>query len=111
MPAEITPIVMGIAFLLAIVYVAKTLSDNRTRREIAKTSADSEAIQKLLLENAVPDYEKAFRNGLLVVSLGLAFTVIALAGYGPGDAMTYALLLLFSGSSQLIYYWLRKQNA
>ncbi|XOV89768.1 MAG: DUF6249 domain-containing protein [Pseudomonadota bacterium] len=110
MPAEITPIVMGIAFLLAVVYIVRTLSNNRTRREIAKTSADSEAIQKLLLENAVPDYEKAFRNGLLVFALGLAFTVVALADYGPGDAMTYALLLLFAGGSQLLYYWLRKEQ-
>lgn len=107
MPSELVPIVIGVTLIVSTAYVIKVLSDNRTRRKFLNDQVSTEAIQKLFLEQAVPDYEAAFKYGLVTFGLGLAFTLIALTNLGPGDAMSYALLLLLGGGGLLVYYWLR----
>ena len=108
MPGELVPIIVGSVFLISIAYVIKALSDNRTRRELIQHDSTSEIAQKLFLENRPPDYDTAFKYGLLTFSLGLAFAVIAVSDLGPGDAMSFGLLLLFGGGSLMIYYKLKK---
>lgn len=111
MPSELIPVILGSVLLISIAYVIKVLSENRTRRELLQTSATSEVAQKLFLENRPPDYETALKWGMLVFAVGLAFAVIGVSDLGPGDAMSYALLLLFGGGSLIVYYRIKKPAA
>lgn len=108
MPGELVPIILGSVFFISVAYAIKVISDNRARKELLQTHATAEVAQKLFLENRAPDYETALKWGMVVFAVGLAFAVIGVSDLGPGDAMSYALLLLFGGGSMIIYNRIRK---
>jgi hypothetical protein len=104
MPPELLPVIIFPSLFAAIAYVVKVVSDNRTRRQLIASGASQDVIDALFLQPRAPDYEIAKRNGYVGLGVGIAFCIIAVAGFGPGDAISYGLLALGFGAALVIYY-------
>lgn len=104
MPGEIVPIIIVPAFLFAIVYAIKVISDNRAKRTLINQNMPQEMVEKLFLERPLPDTDSALKWGLIISGIGLAFCLLQVLPFDEDEPITYGLVFLFGGASLLAYY-------
>lgn len=104
MPGEMVPIIIVPAFLFAIVYAIKIISDNRAKRTLINQNISPEMVDKLFLDRPLPDIDSALKWGLIIASIGVAFCVLQVLPFDEHEPITYGIVFLFGGASLLGYY-------
>ena len=100
----IPPLVIG-AIGATIVALTKTISDNRTRRELIKAGGTEETMRALFAQKEEhPQRYAALKWGLLTASVGLGLVVVQLLPISFEEPAAYGLLFLFAGGGLLAYY-------
>ena len=104
MPDEIVPIIIVPAFLFAVAYAIKVISDNRAKRNLINQNMSVEMVEKLFLERPVANIDNALKWGLIIGSMGIAFCLLQILPFDVDDPITYGIVFLFGGASLLGYY-------
>ena len=98
-----------IVFFICVTLAIKIIVDSRLRRRMAETHASEELIKAMLMADERSRQMSAFKWGIVLVSVGVAFGLIDflnLDGEAPG---TWGLLLGFAGGGLLGFHMLNKR--
>ena len=99
------PIVLFICVTLAIKFIV----DARVRRRMAETHASEDLIKAMLMADEHSRQMSAFKWGIVLVSLGLAFGLIDWLNLNADSPGTWGLLLGFAGAGLLGFHALNKR--
>lgn len=110
MPGELIPIILVPAFFFSIAYMVRIVSDNKIRKELINANATEEIVQKLFLEQRDEVVGGNLKWGIVLISLGLALTLIQVTDFSEDDPVTYAIVLIFGGLGLLLYHRLQKSQ-
>lgn len=104
MPGELVPIIIVPAFLFAIAYMTRVISDNNTRKTFIRNNAAPEIIEQLFLKNREPDSHGSLKWGLVIAFIGASFLLLQVLGFDADDPITYGIVFLFGGAGLLVHY-------
>jgi hypothetical protein len=99
----LVPIAFIVVPLVVAYLVTRTISNNRTRRNIVEIGATPELV-RALYEAPRPDTDGALKWGLVLIFVGLALVLIQLFRLDDRDPVTYGLLAIFAGVGLMSYY-------
>ena len=98
MTEELVPI----ALFAAIVYIIKTISDNRVRKlliEKGKVDQDLAYLYQAEVRNRVPS---SLKWGLVSIAIGVAL----LLSSGWSEELKFATMFIFAGCALVLYYFI-----
>lgn len=104
MTEELVPIIIVPAFFFAIVYTIKVISDNRLKRLLISQNMSTDMVDKLFLQQPLPDTHSALKWGLVISSIGVAFCILQLLNFAPDEPISYGIVFLCGGAALLVYY-------
>lgn len=104
MEDTLVPIALFIAFFGTIVTITKTISDNRTKRQLIEAGVSEGLVEALFMQRRDPNTWTALKWGLVVVGLGLALVIMQFLPYDFEEPIAYGLMFLFAGGGLLLYY-------
>lgn len=110
---ELVPIILFICMTVAVVGVAKLMSDARTRRMqmLLERGVTSEEAAELLASLRDAGQQASLRWGLVALAVGLALVIVQFLPYGAGEPFVYGLVLVFGAAGLLSSYFLARRRA
>jgi len=105
MTETLVPIALFVALTIAIIGVAKIISDGRTRRQLIAAGVTAE-VARAITAPPHPDagLHAALKWGLVVGAVGLALIVVQFIPYRPDEPIAFGIVLLFGALGLLAYY-------
>lgn len=103
-PGELIPIVIIPGLFILIAFITKILSDNRIRRELINSNADTSTIENLFLRSRSENPDGSLKWGIVSVAIGLSLVLIELIDLSGDQAMTYGIVFIFGGAGLLCFY-------
>jgi hypothetical protein len=97
-------VITCITTVILIVGLAKTISDNRTRRRLAEARVDLETIQALFARDRQLETLRWLRWSLMLFAAGAAFLLNSALPSDTAFSTSFGLLLLFLGAGTFVYY-------
>jgi Domain of unknown function (DUF6249) len=104
-------ILVPLVLFLCITFAFKTLLDTVARYRMLKEGLSQTVLADMLAHDAVQRRLAALRWGILLISIGLALALLQAFGWTKPSAGSFALLAVFTGIGQLVYYRLTRKNA
>lgn len=104
MPGELIPIIIVPCLFILIGFITKLLSDNRVRRELIKSNADTTTIENLFLRARSENPDGSLKWGIVSVAIGLSLVLIEIIDLSGDQAMTYGIVFIFGGVGLLGFY-------
>jgi len=101
----LVPLGLFISIVVALIAVAKILSDGRTRRRLIESGVTAEVARAVTPEirDDLGIYG-ALKWGIIVLSAGLALVVIQFLPYKDNSPIVPGILLVFVGVGLLVYW-------
>lgn len=99
------------AIVIAILGLAKILSDNRTKTKLIEARPSEEMVRALFGMREDRGIFSALKWGLVVVGVGLGLVVVQVFPADFSDPIAYGFLFLFGGSGLLAYYLIASRRA
>ncbi|MFP6807164.1 MAG: DUF6249 domain-containing protein [Pseudomonadales bacterium] len=107
MPGELVPLIIVPAFFFMIAYIARLISDNRVRRELINSNADTSTIENLLLKARSENPDASLKWGIVSLAIGLALVLIEVMDLSTDQALTYGITFIFGGAGLLCFYMIK----
>ncbi len=104
MPGELIPIIIVPGFFILIGFITKLISDNRVRRELIKSNADTATIENLFLRARSENPDGSLKWGVVSVAIGIAMILIEFIDLAGDQPMTYGIVFIFGGAALLGFY-------
>lgn len=108
MPGELIPIIIVPGFFILIAFISKLISDNRVRRELINSNADTTTIENLFLRARSENPDGSLKWGIVAVAIGISLILIETFNLSGDQAMTYGIVFIFGGAGLLGFYMIKK---
>lgn len=102
---DIVALLIPITFIIVVGLIAKWLSDNRLRRELANAGINPELVESLMAAPA-PTSESSLKWGIVAIAVGLSLAVIQVAHLDENDPLSFGIVFIFGGAGLLLHYFL-----
>jgi phosphoenolpyruvate carboxylase len=102
---DVVALFIPITFIIVVGLIAKWLSDNRLRRELANAGINPELAEKLMAAPA-PSSDSSLKWGIVAIAVGLSLAVIQLAHLNEDDPVSFGIVFIFGGAGLLLHYFL-----
>ena len=94
----------------SIVFLLKTLSDNRIKRIALEKERVNENIKDLFPAKANGSVGSALKWGMVLIGIGLALLIGEIFAYDISEGGVVGLTFLFAGGALLLYYKLDRKK-
>ena len=105
---------MNVDFLIpivifgSIVYLFKSLSDNRLRHKLIERGQLDESVKYLFMNGDQHRRFTSLKWGIVLIAIGCAFLIGQAFGQDLAETITVGSIFLFGGIGFLVYYFLVK---
>ncbi|MBC8278310.1 MAG: hypothetical protein H8E46_08770 [FCB group bacterium] len=95
----------------SIVYLLKTLSDNRIKRIALEKDQVNDNVKNLFQTKSNGGVNSAMKWGMVLIGIGLALLIGEFFAYDISEGGVVGLTFLFAGGALLLYYKLDRKKA
>ena len=103
---EIMALFMPIASFIAIAFIIKIISDNRTRRVAIEKGMLNENLKYLYYDRFEHHLPSALKWGIILIAVGSAIFVGRMFPYDIMEEVTIGTMLIFAGCGLILYYYI-----
>lgn len=108
---ETVAVMIPIVFLICVTYSIVYIVDARLRRRLAETHASEDLIRAMLAADEQSRRLSALKWGIVLVGIGVTFTIIDALNLNGDRPLTWGLLLAAGGVGMLGYHKLSQKKA
>ena len=103
---EIIALFIPIASFIAIAFIVKSISDNRTRRVAIEKGMLNEDLKYLFYDKFEYHLPSALKWGIILIGVGMAVFVGRIFPYDIIEEVTIGIMLIFAGCGLILYYFI-----
>jgi hypothetical protein len=100
----LAPLLVGIALFITIAVIVKTVSDNKTRRQLIEKGVLDDKLKSLFEENPELRVLSILKWAFVLIGIGAAILVGRMAPVGQDREYMFACMFLFAGIGLVLYY-------
>lgn len=102
-------ILIPISFFVCVTYAIKAVLDARVRRQMVESNGSQELVRSIVESEEVRRRHGSLRWGVVLLALGIGFTIMSARGLDEVTPATLAILLCATGVGNLVYFLLARR--